>query len=42
MYQVGDRILYPMHGAGIIKEIESVKYWAASRIIISCTFLVVT
>ena len=22
MYQVGDRILYPMHGAGIIKKIE--------------------
>ena len=22
MYQVGDKILYPMHGAGIIKEIE--------------------
>ena len=22
MYQVGDKILYPMHGAGIIKQIE--------------------
>ena len=22
MYQIGDRILYPMHGAGIIREIE--------------------
>lgn len=22
MYQIGDRILYPMHGAGIIKKIE--------------------
>ncbi len=23
MYQIGDRILYPMHGAGIIKNIET-------------------
>ena len=23
MYQVGDKILYPMHGAGIIKQVEN-------------------
>ena len=25
MYQVGDKIVYPMHGAGIVKKIEELE-----------------
>ena len=31
MYNIGDKIVYPMHGAGIIEAIEEKKYSAKSR-----------
>lgn len=31
MFDIGDRIVYPMHGAGIIEEIEEVEILGAKR-----------
>lgn len=28
MFNIGDKVVYPMHGAGIIEAIEEKKFWA--------------
>ena len=31
MFVIGDKIVYPMHGAGIIEEIEEIQILGESR-----------
>ena len=34
MYNVGDKVVYPMHGAGVIDSIEEKRYWEKNNHII--------
>ena len=41
MFKIGDKVVYPMHGAGVIEPLKRRKYWEKSVNITFCARLAI-